>query len=200
MKRYITLLFLSALWSTMAVLLATNRVSAAPDQQSHPSSQQPTDSTTATTKTPEQQPSATYERPHAYHKDLPTGPLPATLDPYDVVKRIKLPQYVPAAIVAYSIAAKVKEELYQVPCYCGCDKSSGHESLLNCFTTVHGAACPTCQMELIFVYEQTKAGKTAPEIRQDMEKGKWGSNVADYMKKHYPEYAKPENPQPPTVN
>src|SRR6266404_3754338 len=106
---------------------------------------------------------ATLERQRrtefAFHPSAPTGPLPLTLDPAQFRDRKK-------AFVAYSIARRIREVLYQEPCYCGCDLNKGHESLLDCYTTIHGVACPTCQMLVIFAFEQHKAGKTAREIRE----------------------------------
>ena len=34
---------------------------------------------------------------------------------------------------AYEAAAKVPRALYQLPCYCFCDRSAGHQSLHSCF-------------------------------------------------------------------
>lgn len=74
---------------------------------------------------------------------------------------------------AYAMAAKVKEVLYQLPCYCYCDEALGHESLLDCFVTDHGAECDMCQQEAIYAYEQTRKGKTAAQIRAAVIRGKW---------------------------
>jgi len=40
---------------------------------------------------------------------------------------------------AYAVAAKIKNILYQQPCYCHCDRSHGHTSLLDCFASKHGS-------------------------------------------------------------
>src|SRR5882762_10300975 len=42
---------------------------------------------------------------------------------------------------AYMLAGKIPEVLYQAPCYCYCDRSHGHKSLHDCFTSTHGASC-----------------------------------------------------------
>jgi hypothetical protein len=101
---------------------------------------------------------------HAYHEDPPTGPLPNTLEP-DRFRDKK------AAFVSYSLAAKIPKLLYQMPCYCPCDKNEGHESLLDCYVGDHGVGCPTCQKEVIYCYRQFQTGKTAAEIREGIEKG-----------------------------
>ena len=44
----------------------------------------------------------------------------------------------------YEDAAKVPNVLYQLPCYCHCDRALGHASLHSCFEGMHGAECSTC--------------------------------------------------------
>lgn len=130
---------------------------------------------------PKQEPSLRPE--HAYHLDPPTEPLPVTLDPRPFLS------YKPA-FVAYSIAAKIREVLYQEPCYCPCDKVAGHQSLLDCFTTTHGYGCKGCQSEVFFIYEQSKSGKTPKEIREGMEKRQmWKLDATKYADQHFAEYA-----------
>ena len=71
------------------------------------------------------------------------------------------------------MAAKVKNVLYQEPCFCGCDANDGHHSLYDCFATDHGASCNTCRMEAIFSYEQTRKGLTPERIRKEIIDGEW---------------------------
>jgi Protein of unknown function with PCYCGC motif len=119
---------------------------------------------------------------HAFHKAPPGGPLPATLDAAHFENN-------KPAFVAYSIAAKIPKLLYQVPCYCGCDKVEGHRSLLDCYVGKHGVACPPCQKGAIVTYELSKAGKTPAEIRESMEKGDvWKFDLDQYVETHYPEH------------
>jgi Protein of unknown function with PCYCGC motif len=104
-------------------------------------------------------------RSHPYHDSLPSTPLPQTLDPGLFAKnRI--------AFVAYSLAAQIKPTLYQVPCYCGCDKEQGHQCLLDCFTSRHGVLCHTCQKEAMFCYLQHKKGKNPAQIREAIDTGR----------------------------
>ena len=74
---------------------------------------------------------------------------------------------------SYALAARVKKVLYQQPCYCHCDRSVGHGSLLDCFTSKHGSMCNVCMGEALYSYEQTKKGKTPAQIRDGIEKGEW---------------------------
>ena len=101
----------------------------------------------------------------AFHTEAPHGQLPETLSPSefsDVVVQN-----------AYTLAARVKKILYQQPCYCHCDRSQGHTSLLDCFASKHGSACGVCMREAIYSYEQSHKGKTAVQIRVGIEGGEW---------------------------
>jgi hypothetical protein len=101
----------------------------------------------------------------AFHNQPPQGQLPETLSPSQfnnvVVQN------------AYVLAARVKKVLYQQPCYCHCDRSQGHTSLLDCFASTHGAGCGVCLREALYSYEQSHKGKTAAQIRAGIERGEW---------------------------
>jgi hypothetical protein len=101
----------------------------------------------------------------AYHASAPKGPLPDTLDPK---------QFADAQTQnIYALAAKEKSVLYQLPCYCRCDKEVGHKSLLDCYVDDHAAHCVLCKKEAAFAYTETEAGKTAEQIRKEIMDGKW---------------------------
>ena len=72
---------------------------------------------------------------------------------------------------AYEAAAKVPKVLYQLPCYCFCDRSAGHQSLHSCFEGDHGSHCSTCMQEAFYAYQMTKKGKTVKEIREGIMRG-----------------------------
>ena len=76
---------------------------------------------------------------------------------------------------AYVMAGKVPGVIYQMPCYCRCDRALGHKSLHSCFEGTHGAACSTCMKEVVFAYQQSKAGRTPAQIRTAIEHGEWQS-------------------------
>ena len=101
----------------------------------------------------------------AYHSTAPTAALPDTLDPARFEN--------PVVKNAYAAAGKVKKVLYQQPCYCHCDRSQGHGSLLDCFTSTHGAGCNICMGEALYSYEQTRKGKTPAQVREGIQKGEW---------------------------
>lgn len=103
----------------------------------------------------------------AYHAQAPKGELPEALSPDNFSD--------PLVKNAYAIAAKVRKSLYQQPCYCHCDRSKGHTSLLDCFASEHGSGCGTCIYEDFYTYEQVRKGKTAAQIREGIIKGEWKS-------------------------
>jgi len=108
----------------------------------------------------------------AYHKNPP-------------VKSEELPPIMPASERigpafthdyqdhAYELAAKIPKVIYQLPCYCYCDREVGHKSLHSCYEGAHAARCAVCLKELYFAYNETKKGKTPAQIRAAIEKGAW---------------------------
>jgi hypothetical protein len=72
-------------------------------------------------------------------------------------------------VEVYKQAAQIPRVLYQLPCYCHCDRALGHASLHSCFEGTHGAICATCAAEEAYAYKMTKQGKTPEEIRAGIE-------------------------------
>ncbi len=121
---------------------------------------------------------ATDRENHSFHNSLPSRPLPPTLDPVEFTQNR-------AAFVAHSLAARIKPTLYQVPCYCGCDRELGHRSLLDCFTGRHGVFCHTCQKEVVFCYLQHRKGRTAAQMRTELKKGRPSTLAFNKYIEHY---------------
>lgn len=101
----------------------------------------------------------------AFHNQTPKGQLPETLAPSQFTNII--------VQNAYLLAARVKKVLYQQPCYCHCDRSEGHGSLLDCFAGKHASVCEVCIREGLYSYEQSHNGKSAAQIRAGIERGEW---------------------------
>jgi len=101
----------------------------------------------------------------AFHSQAPQGALPPTMAPSLFTD--------PVIQNAYALAGRIKKILYQQPCYCHCDQSQGHGSLLDCFVSQHGSGCGTCMREAFYSYEQFRKGKTAAQIRAGIEHGDW---------------------------
>lgn len=115
----------------------------------------------------------------AFHTQAPKDALPPTMEPsifQDVL-----------TFNAYLIAGRTKKVLYQQPCYCHCDRSQGHGSLLDCFVSRHGSGCDICQKEDFYAYEQSHKGKTAAQIREGIMRGDWQKvDTAKYAKNYLP--------------
>jgi hypothetical protein len=78
----------------------------------------------------------------------------------------------PYQVQSYELAAKIPGVLYQLPCYCYCDRI-GHNSLHSCFESAHGAHCGICMKELFYAYQQTRLKRTPAQIRAGIIKGDW---------------------------
>jgi hypothetical protein len=100
----------------------------------------------------------------AYH---PSAPLKlSALPPILHGEQLEGPNFRYAwQVHVYHDAAQVSRVLYQLPCYCRCDRELGHTSLRSCFEGLHGAECSTCAKEGFYAYQQTKLGKTPAQIR-----------------------------------
>ena len=110
----------------------------------------------------------------AFHPQPPTGALPATMSPATFSD--------PVVQNAYAVAARVKKVLYQQPCYCHCDRSQGHASLLDCFVSKHGSGCEICVREDLYSYEQSRKGKSPAQIRDGIIRGEWQSvDISKYQ-------------------
>jgi Protein of unknown function with PCYCGC motif len=114
----------------------------------------------------------------AFHAQALRGELPATMSPALFTD--------PVVENAYALAGKIKKTLYQEPCYCHCDRSQGHNSLLDCFASKHGAGCNICIYEDFYSYEQARKGKTAAQIRAGIIKGDWQTVDASKYQKPLP--------------
>jgi hypothetical protein len=77
----------------------------------------------------------------------------------------------PAQVESYKAAAKASKILYQMPCYCFCDRNHGHASLRSCFEGTHGANCGTCMQEALYTYRQSQKGQSAKLIREGILRG-----------------------------
>jgi len=115
----------------------------------------------------------------AFHAQPATGELPPTMEPSIYSDKL--------VFNAYVVAGRNKKVLYQLPCYCHCDRSNGHGSLLDCFVSRHGSGCDICQKEAFYSYEQTRRGKTPTQIREGIIRGDWQKvEVAKYQKDYLP--------------
>jgi hypothetical protein len=127
---------------------------------------------------------ATSEPTPAFHAQAPKDALPPTMEP-SIFTDIQI-------FNAYVVAGRSKKVLYQQPCYCHCDRSQGHGSLLDCFVNNHGAGCDICQKEDFYAYEQTRKGKTPAQIREAIVRGDWQKvDTAKYAQAYLPPLGTP---------
>jgi hypothetical protein len=111
----------------------------------------------------------------AFHAKPPQDALPPTMAP-SMFNEIQTSN-------AYLTAGHIKKVLYQQPCYCHCDRSQGHGSLLDCYVSRHATGCDICQREDFYAYEQTHKGKTPAQIREGIMRGEWQAvDMAKYTK------------------
>jgi len=128
---------------------------------------------------PGMQHSSADEPVPAYHAQPAQGELPATMEPSLFSDKL--------IFNAYVVAGRVKKVLYQQPCYCHCDRSQGHGSLLDCFVSRHGASCDICMKEAFYSYEQTRRGKKPEQIREGIVRGDWQKvDTAKYQRDYLP--------------
>ncbi|HEY2663070.1 MAG TPA: CYCXC family (seleno)protein [Candidatus Binataceae bacterium] len=67
---------------------------------------------------------------------------------------------------AYRAARSNAALFAQLHCYCGCDRTAGHKSLLDCFRDHHGASCETCVGEALDAQRMASQGSPVVEIQQ----------------------------------
>ena len=128
--------------------------------------------------------SPTDESTPAFHAEAPKDALPPTME------ATLFPDI--QTFNAYVVAGRTKKVLYQQPCYCHCDRSQGHGSLLDCFVSRHGSGCDICQKEAFYSYEQTRKGKKPAQIREGIINGEWQKvDTTKYAKTYLPPVAVP---------
>lgn len=79
----------------------------------------------------------------------------------------------PVQVRSYEMAEEIHAVLYQMPCYCYCDRGHGHNSLRSCFEDAHGAGCDACMREVFYTYQQLKKGVKPAAIRRGIIAGEW---------------------------
>lgn len=75
-------------------------------------------------------------------------------------------KYFGKAKIGYMAAQACPEICEKLFCYCGCDVTDEHNSLLDCFTTDHGVDCYICQEEAVIALKMKKEGKSLGEIQK----------------------------------
>jgi hypothetical protein len=144
----------------MAVLLTVNCTAASPSEGNGPTTS--TTSATATAKT-------------ASGKTAPDAkPAPAPSSSAAPAQVLDADQFFGETQAAYEAAKECPELCANLFCYCGCDRTNHHSSLLDCFTTDHSADCQICRDEVFLALGMKKQGKTLSEIQSAIDE-KYGA-------------------------
>lgn len=91
-------------------------------------------------------------------------PLPLTLNP-ELFRN--------TVFEAYQTAEEIPGVLAQQPCYCKCDRASGHRGLIDCYRDSHAATCLICIKEAVLARKLNKDGVSAADIRKRIILGDW---------------------------
>jgi len=74
--------------------------------------------------------------------------------------------FIGTAREAYIVAQQNPWLLAQLWCWCGCDRTSGHRSLLDCYRDHHGATCAICSGEALEANQLFNQGSPVEQIRE----------------------------------
>ena len=101
-----------------------------------------------------------------------------TATPKDAQPRLTLDpkQFVGPVREAYTFARKDPALLAQLRCYCGCDKAFGHQNLLDCYRSTHGASCEICTQEALLAKALSEQGSPVDQIRNAIRRNFAGDN------------------------
>lgn len=78
-------------------------------------------------------------------------------------------QFFGLASFGYASAKQCPEIMEKLFCYCGCDLTDSHTSLLDCFTSAHGVDCHICQEEAVLANKLQKEGVSITEIQKTID-------------------------------
>ncbi|MFN8655567.1 MAG: CYCXC family (seleno)protein [Candidatus Obscuribacterales bacterium] len=78
-------------------------------------------------------------------------------------------QFFGMAMIGYAAAKAAPDVMENLFCYCGCDLTDSHTSLLDCFTSIHGVDCHICQDEAQVALKLHKQGLPMLKIQQQID-------------------------------
>ncbi len=105
-------------------------------------------------------------------KDAPKDPKeskPAETTAIDRKPVLDPSQFAGLAAFGYASAKAAPEVMEKLFCYCGCDLTDSHTSLLDCFTSAHGVDCHICQEEAVLALKMHKDGTPIKQIQQEID-------------------------------
>ncbi len=102
----------------------------------------------------------------ANQSDPPPKAAAAQSDPAEHLRLTLDPQLFQGEVrKAYEVARRNPALLAQLHCYCGCDHTEGHQSLLDCFRDKHGSTCAICVGEAVEADTLATQGMPVEQIR-----------------------------------
>lgn len=78
-------------------------------------------------------------------------------------------QFFGQASFGYGAAKACPEVMAKLFCYCGCDITDNHSSLLDCFTSIHGVDCHICQEEAVMAMKLNRDGTPIEQIQKQID-------------------------------
>lgn len=78
-------------------------------------------------------------------------------------------------LAGYKAAVRVREDLYAIPCFCGCGPSQGHTSMKDCFFNPdgsfsdHASNCHVCAEQAVDLAKWRDDGVSLKEARAQIE-------------------------------
>ena len=106
------------------------------------------------------------EKPSSSAKEEPKA---AEAPPVDRKPVLDPSQFAGLAAFGYASAKAAPEVMEKLFCYCGCDLTDSHTSLLDCFTSAHGVDCHICQEEAVLALKMHKEGTPIKQIQQEID-------------------------------
>lgn len=101
--------------------------------------------------------------PSAYSQPAANSAAPSRKEVLDPSKFFGLASF------GYAAAKSCPEVMEKLFCYCGCDLTDSHVSLLDCFTSIHGVDCHICQEEAILARKMNSDGSPIAEIQKSID-------------------------------
>lgn len=109
-----------------------------------------------------------------------------TLNPGALV--VPADQFVGETSASYAAAKEIPEICCQLFCYCGCDMTEKHTSLLECFISDHSNDCPICRTEVFEALRLKKQGKSVAQIQEWIDRKYEKDYMFDKPSKAFEEY------------
>ena len=104
-----------------------------------------------------QKPAAEAQKPAVVAQQSAAPVMKPVLNPEKFFGQAKL------GYMAAKACPEICEKLF---CYCGCDLTDDHSTLLDCFVTDHGVDCHICQQEAFIALKMKREGKPLGEIQK----------------------------------